>query len=93
MFIARLLINPIALDKLAARAITGEEVRELPANGAITLPNPRPRVRGSRLMIGETNGGRILTTVLYPTSDPAVWQIATGWEATPAQVARYRSES
>jgi len=40
-------------------------------------------VEGERLMlIGQTDGGRVLTLVIERTLDPTTWLIVTGWPAT-----------
>jgi hypothetical protein len=37
------------------------------------------------VLIGRTDGGRILTLVVEATADAATWQIVTGWDSTPAE--------
>jgi hypothetical protein len=37
---------------------------------------------GARLLIGQTNGGRVLTIVLAPTHTPDRWRPVTGWTST-----------
>jgi len=37
------------------------------------------------LLIGSTDGGRLLTLVIEPTMDPTTWLIVTGWSATDAE--------
>ena len=59
----------------------------------VVIANPRPRAEGSVLMIGPTHGGRILTVVLNPERiDPGAWQVRTAWEASGAQISRYRRD-
>ena len=36
-------------------------------------------------MIGNTDGGRVLTLVIEQTIDPTTWLIVTGWSATDAE--------
>jgi hypothetical protein len=44
-------------------------------------------------MIGPTHGGRILTVVLNPEpADPGAWHVRTAWEASTAQIRRYRRD-
>ena len=44
-------------------------------------------------MIGPTHGGRILTVVLNPERvDPGAWHVRTAWEASRAQISRYRRD-
>lgn len=93
MLIAVLLFSETTLAKLAARGITPEEARQLTAGDRIVIRNPRPRVEGSVLMIGPTYGGRILTVVLNPEpGDPGAWQVRTAWDASSAQISRYRRD-
>ena len=35
-----------------------------------------------RLVIGRTDGGRVVTLVVERTSEPTTWVIVTGWRAT-----------
>ena len=75
-----------ALDKLGARGISDEEAGQLPRNPHVTVRNPRgaePERR--RLLIGRTDGGRVLTLVIERTVDPTTWLIVTGWGATLAE--------
>ncbi len=93
MLIAVLLFSEPTLAKLASHAITPEEVRQVNDGDRIVIRNPRPRVEGSVLMIGPTYGGRILTVVLNPEPlDSGAWHVRTAWEASPAQVRRYRRD-
>ena len=86
MFIALLVINESAEAKLNARGITGEEAQELLVNPAVVTRNPHPRVLGSRMLIGRTDGGRVLTLVIQPDEDdPAVRHVMTGWDATATE--------
>lgn len=81
--ISELLLTEAAIDKLGARGIAAEEVHQLQHNANITAHNPPsdpPDKR--RLLIGRTNGGRVLTLVVERTSDPTTWLTITGWDAT-----------
>ena len=81
-----LLATQRALDKLGARGISDEEAAQLPRNPHVTVRNPRgaePKRR--RLLIGRTDGGRVLTLVIERTVDPTTWLIVTGWGATLAE--------
>lgn len=70
------------LMKLGSRGISLAEARQLLVNGYDSKPNPGDRGRGRkrRLLFGRTNGGRALTLVVEPTSDPNDWVIVTAWE-------------
>lgn len=93
VLIAVLLFTETTVQKLAAHAITSEEVRQVSDGDRIVIRNPRPRVAGSVLMIGPTHGGRILTVVLTPdTTDRGAWHVRTAWDASAAQVSRYRRD-
>jgi hypothetical protein len=93
VLIAVLLFSETTIAKLAARGITPEEVRQLADGDRIVIRNPRPRVEGSVLMIGPTHGGRIVTVVLNPEpADRGAWHVRTAWDASAAQVSRYRRD-
>jgi len=51
------------------------------------VPNPRgPGSKGGRsMLIGETDGGRVLTLVVERTPDPNSYEIVTGWTASPRE--------
>ena len=66
MRVVVLLLTQTTIDKLAAHAISPEEVRQVNDGDRVVIRNPRPRVEGSILMIGPTHGGRVLTVVLNP---------------------------
>lgn len=82
MLIAELVITDSVTQKLGRRRIQAEEVKQLPANGAVFMRNPRPRVHDSRFMVGPTDGGRLLTVVIVPDgSDRGIWFVKTAWES------------
>jgi uncharacterized DUF497 family protein len=81
-----LLATDRARDKLGARGISAEEVAQLPRNPHVTVRDPRaPEPERRRLLIGRTDGGRVLTLVIERTVDPTTWLIVTGWSATLAE--------
>lgn len=83
VLIAHLFANDLALQKLAGRGIHMAEVEQLPCNGGLLARNPHPREARSRLLIGPTNGGRMLTVVVVPNRfDPAIWHVRTAWESS-----------
>ena len=93
VLIAVLLFSETTIAKLAAHAITPEEIRQVNDGDRVVIANPRPRVEGSVLMIGPTHGGRILTVVLNPERvDPGAWHVRTAWQASVSQVSRYRRD-
>jgi uncharacterized DUF497 family protein len=73
--------------KLGARGISVNEARQLLRNLHRTERNPRaPRGEADRFMlIGRTDGGRVLTLVIERTLDPNSWEIVTGWTASPRE--------
>jgi hypothetical protein len=81
--IHQLLATDTALDKLGALGISAQEAEQLLRNRHATVRNPRDGKR--RLLIGRTNGGRILTLVVEATVDRTTWLIVTGWESTAAE--------
>lgn len=81
-FVNGLLFTDIATDKLGGRAISQEDCRQLLANGAVLVANPHAGQPDRRLLIGLTDGGRLLTVVVEPTVDPTDWLVVTAWEST-----------
>ena len=82
-----LLFVPETVEHMA-RA-TPNEVRQLLANAHITTNNPadsNPSGRGERrLLIGRTDGGRVLTVVIEATLDPTTWLPVTAWDSDPVE--------
>jgi uncharacterized DUF497 family protein len=85
--VGQLLATDVALDKLGAHGISAEEAEQLPRNRHVTARNPREGDAPGRrlLLIGHTDGGRVLTLVLEQTVDPSTWLIVTGWSSTEAE--------
>ena len=73
-----------ALAKFAARSISFREATQLPGNRHVVVRNPSDPER-RRLLIGATDGGRVLTLVIEQTADPTTWLLVTGWSATLAE--------
>jgi uncharacterized DUF497 family protein len=79
--------SDVARMKLGARGISIAEARQLPRNRhdvRLDLRGPRS-AWDRRLLIGETDGGRVLTLVIERTHDPNSWEIVTGWTASPRE--------
>lgn len=80
-----LLIIPTAKRKLGAREISAEEALQLIGNHHVVLLNPRrvrrlgKRATTRRLLVGMTNGGRVLTLAIERTIEPTDWLVVTGW--------------
>lgn len=85
--VRQLLATDAALDKLGARGVSAEEVKQLPKNRHVTVRNSRASAEPGRrlLLIGATDGGRLLTVVIERTVDPATWLVVTGWASTAAE--------
>jgi hypothetical protein len=85
--VRQLLATDFALDKLAARGIAAEEVEQLLRNRHVTVRNPRGGADAGKrvLVVGATDGGRLLTLVIERTLDPAVWLVVTGWASTATE--------
>ena len=93
MLIAVLLFSETTIAKLAGHAITPQEVRQVSDGDRVVIRNPRPRLAGSVLMIGPTHGGRLLTIVMNPEPhDAGAWHVRTAWDASAAQIGRYRRD-
>jgi hypothetical protein len=94
VLIALLVVNARAASKLTARGIAASEIEQVRRNGPYVTRNPQPRVAGSRLMIGETDGGRTLTVVIQPDADDAsAWHVMTGWQSSPRERDTYRTQT
>ncbi len=57
--VSELLVTAAAIEKLGARAISGDEVGQLPRHPHVTVRNPHAggQPGGRRLLIGATDGG------------------------------------
>lgn len=82
-----LLATEVAIDKLGARGISVEEAGELPRNRHVTVRNPHGGAPAGRrrLLIGCTDGGRVLTLVVERTIESTTWLIVTGWSSTDSE--------
>lgn len=85
--IHQLLTTDVALDKLGQRGMSAHEAEQVLRNRHLTARNPRERDEpGKRvLLIGRTDGGRLLTLVIERTADPTTWLVVTGWNSTEAE--------
>ncbi len=81
------LATEVALDKLAARGISAREAEQIPRNDHITVRNPRQATESPKrsLLIGRTDGGRVVTLVIERTIEPTTWLIVTGWASTTGE--------
>jgi hypothetical protein len=79
--------SDVARMKLGARGISVVEARQLLRNRHETARNlggPEDDDR-RQMLIGQTDGGRVMTLVIEPTFDPNSWVIVTGWTASPRE--------
>lgn len=84
--IFELLLTEIAEAKIGRRGISDDEVRQLLFNAYVMVENPRSVPKGARwLMIGRTDGGRVLTAVVERTVDRTTWILVTAWDSGPAE--------
>ena len=86
--IRELLMIESAVEKLGARGISAAEALQLRDNLNTATRDPSksrdPSKRGGaqrRLLIGKTDGGRVLTLVIEQTLEPSTWLVITGWTA------------
>ena len=80
--VVELMVTASAVGKLGARSIMIAEAEQLLRNRHAIVRNRRghPRRRQSparRLLVGETDGGRILTLVVEATIDSTTWLLIT----------------
>jgi hypothetical protein len=83
-----LLVGVAALDKLGARGIHVDAVAQVTSNDHVILPNTHAggADRGARrLLVGSTDGGRVITLVIEESIEPTTWMVVTGWNATPRE--------
>jgi|ERR1700741_2519573 len=79
--VADLVVPDTAVEKLGRRGITAWEARQLLWNTKAIVDDHRsPYWVERRLLIGLTNGGRMLTLVIEGTNDPTTWLVVTGWK-------------
>jgi hypothetical protein len=72
------------IAEMTRHAVTDREVNQLLRNRSVIADNPRGAA-GSILLIGETDGGRLLTVPLVPTPDPTTWRPVTAFDASRHQ--------
>ena len=84
-----LVIDERNLTEMRRHGVSPREIEQVVSNRHITTPNPRGEL-GSILLIGETDGGRLLTVPLAPTADPTTWRPATAFDASRPQRAIFR---
>ncbi|MGN6190395.1 MAG: hypothetical protein ACTHOE_16005 [Conexibacter sp.] len=78
--IADLIFDEHNQREMSRHGVARFEVEQLLSNRNRVLRNPRGET-GSILLVGETDGGRLLTVPLAPTDDPTTWRPATAFDA------------
>lgn len=72
---------------LARHGITPVEAEQVHLNGGMFVPNRRRS--GDWLLIGPTDGGRVLTLVLEYKERQRLLRVFTGWPSTIGERRRY----
>lgn len=88
--VSELLATDAAVKKLSARSISLREAEQVIGNRHAVARNRRgvpDRQQFTRrlLLIGYSDGGRVLTLVIEATADPTTWLLITGWRSTEAE--------
>jgi len=75
-------------EHIARHGISDVEVEQLLSNRHLIVPNKghEPRM----FLVGQTNGGRLLTVVIEPTRDEGTWRPVTAWEADDQEQRRFK---
>jgi hypothetical protein len=79
--VADLIIDRHNREEMARHGVSRREVGQVLWNRGIVARNSHGEP-GSILLIGETDGGRLLTVPLVPTDDPTTWRPATAFDAS-----------
>jgi hypothetical protein len=87
--VSALILDVHNLAEIARHGVFAAEVVQVIANHHITAPNPRGE-EGSILLIGESDGGRLLTIPLAPSDDPTTWRPATAFDSSRHQRTVFR---
>lgn len=86
-------IRDLQLDEaneaeMARHGVTPREVRQVLLDDPRFFQNRRGHA-ATRIMIGRTDGGRLLTVPIAQTALPGVWRPATAWLASEGERTRY----
>lgn len=87
--VSAIIVDEHNLAEMARHGVSAAEVVQVIGNRHITAPNRRGEP-GSILLIGETDGGRLLTIPLIPADDPTTWRPATAFDASRHQRTVFR---
>lgn len=73
---------------VAEHGITDIEIDQMLSNQHLVVPN---RGREPRMfLLGQTDGGRILTVVVEPTRIDGTWRPITAWDANASEKKRLK---
>jgi hypothetical protein len=86
-YIDELRISANAEDELAGHRVSPDEALEVSWNGPRFF---RDKIRGRELMIGRTDGARLLTIVVQPASEHGAWDVVTGWDASTGETTEWQ---
>jgi hypothetical protein len=78
--VADLIFDEYNEAEMARHGVVRVEVEQLKWNRRVFSANPRGEP-GGVLLIGEMDGGRLLTVPLAPTIDSTTWRPATAFDA------------
>lgn len=83
--VARHVVADLIFDEhnereMARHGVVSDEVEQLAWNRNLVMRNPNGE-RRSVLLVGETDGGRLLSVPLAPTDDPTTWRPATAFDS------------
>lgn len=90
--VAALVLDEHNVAEMGAHAVSPEEIEQVISNRHVTVANPRGGP-GGVLLIGRTDGGRVLTVPLAPTGDPGTWRPATAFDASRHQRTVFRQRT
>lgn len=74
-------------DELARHSIETYEALEVIFNGPKAF---RDKVEGRDMLIGLTDGGRLLTLIVEQTEDWGAYDVITGWDSSKGERTAWR---
>ena len=90
MYVDELEIDDYNTAEMARHRVSPRDVRQVLNNAPRFFRNKKGR-SATQVMIGPTDGGRMLTVPLTPTSIRGMWRPATAFDAGRADLARYNA--
>ena len=76
--------------EMVRHGVTEREVRQV-LDGRPVFARNKKHHAATILMIGPTNGGRLLTVPLAPTKTDGLWRPATAFESSAREIAVYQA--